>query len=378
MTNNPNHVRAYVPESLVGPNGLLLPDDLKVRHGVWEFLGLIYWKHLEKRIRWDEPVRLKYNYLYQNIPGWPDVWDWCESKGLVCRTGYYTKGKESYGYWTNLPYQDQTHRLVHFENKVLVRKRKKLEAESLSDDEVLKMLRQQLDRLSVDMASFNTRFGTHPDRHYYMAHLQTILDKQIRFTKDEFSGRIHTNVTNLYKPLRALLRVDGQVEPLVEIDIRNSQPLFLGIAALKAKVRDEKYLELCESGQLYEHLASLLSISRDSAKKAMMLSIFAKNGYRSAMKRLFTKEFPSIANYLTKIRTTDYKQASEQMQKAERNLIIDKVCNQLFKKSKGLFLTTVHDALLVQKRDSDFSISIMRNEFKKLGVNPGLRITILE
>ena len=65
---------------------------------------------------------------------------------------------------------------------------KKLEAESLSDDEVLKMLRQQLDRLSVDMASFNTRFGTHPDRHYYMAHLQTILDKQIRFTKDEFSN----------------------------------------------------------------------------------------------------------------------------------------------------------------------------------------------
>ncbi len=374
MTKHSNLVRAYVPE------GLVLDETCPVRHGVWMLLGLIYWKHMDYRIQWEKPVRLKYDYLYENIPDWPSVWKWCSSKGLVNRTEFYKRDKESYGYWTNRPYCDQTHRLVHFEDKVVARRHKDIESKTLSRP-ILEKLRKQLDRLTVDMPLFQRRFGTHPDRHYYQAHLQTLLDKQIRFKKDEFSGRIHTNITNLYKQLRALLRVDGQDEPLVELDIRNSQPLFLAIAALKAKVQDKKYLELCESGQLYDYLALELGMSRDSAKKELMLYYFAKNGHRSVLKelkQLFEKQFDSIASYLTKIKSKDHKRAAKQMQMAERQLIIDNVCVKLFQQRKDLFVTTVHDSLLVRKSDSDLAEAVLMDEFMKLGVNPGLRRTILE
>ncbi len=83
----------------------------------------------------------------------------------------------------------------------------------------------------------------------------------IRFTEDDFSGRIHTNITNLYKPLRKLLRVDGSDQTLGEIDIKNSQPLFLGVAAVKSGVVDRKYLDLCQQGLIYDHMASLLDLT---------------------------------------------------------------------------------------------------------------------
>ncbi len=72
-TSSINNVRTYVPE------GLIIPDTCTVRHSIWYFLGLIYWKHLEQRLKWDEPVALKYDYLKANIPDWVKVWDWCQA-----------------------------------------------------------------------------------------------------------------------------------------------------------------------------------------------------------------------------------------------------------------------------------------------------------
>ena len=47
--------------------------------------------------------------------------------------------------------------------------------------------------------------------------------------------RMYSNVANLTRELRAYLRVGGS--PLVEIDIKNSQPLFIGLVAKAAGVR---------------------------------------------------------------------------------------------------------------------------------------------
>ena len=142
-------------------------------------------------------------------------------------------------------------------------------------------LREHLNRLSVDMDQFNDLFATNPHRRYYEAHLQTILDGELRLTADDFSGRFHSNVSNMYKPLRALLRVDGDSDTLGETDIKNSQPLFLGLAAKERGIEDNNYMRLCEEGQIYDHMANRLGVLRESAKHEIVMFFFAKNGFRS-------------------------------------------------------------------------------------------------
>ena len=358
-----NSVRAYVPE------GLSLPDDCKCKEQIWYFLGLIYWKHLERRETWDTPIRLKYDYLKQNIPNWSDVWKSCEG-WLVSRTGY-TPGERSCGYWTEMPYQEQTHRLRTFEHKLLAKRLHAIQTKHRSRP-IMVHLRKQLERLSVNMDEFTDRFSTHPNRRYYEAHLRTILDGEIRLTKDDFSGRLHSNVSNMFKPLRGLLRVDSDTVTLGETDIKNSQPLFLGLAAKEKGFEDKKYIELCEQGLIYDHLARKLGVLRESAKHEMVMLFFAKNGFKSTAKSVFEYEFPRTAAYICSVKKKDYKRLSRQMQTAERRFVIDTVCERLKRLRPHMFMTTIHDAILARQADCDLVVAVMKEEFANRGINPRL------
>src|SRR5262249_39217503 len=90
-------------------------------------------------------------------------------------------------------------------------------------------------------------------------------------------GRVHTNLTNLNSGLRGFLSYRGT--PLVNLDIRNSQPLVFAIllrkhhgpaAALPADAR--RYVELVQDGRFYDHLMDEAGIPA---------------GRRSAFKRQF-------------------------------------------------------------------------------------------
>ena len=362
-TNSVNNVRTYVPE------GLIIPDTCTVRHGIWYFLGLIYWKHLEQRLEWVEPVALKCDYLKANIPDWVKVWDWCQANRVVERIGGYTVGSHSYGYRTCEPFREQTHRLVTFEHRAIANRLRKATNQFLNRP-VLVELRKQLERLCVDWVAFEKLFSSHPDRLYYEAHLRTIADKEFRFTQDDFSGRIHTNVTNLFKPLRGLLRVDDCPGSLCEIDIKNSQPLFLGLAAKKSGFEDQKYLALVEQGQLYDYLAQLIGGLRERAKAEFIKMLYAKNGFRSPLKGVVELLFPDIAAYILKIKRTDHRRLARQMQESERKFVIDTVCQRIVREIPGCFVTTIHDSILAMPEDCERIRIIMGDEFGKLGLNP--------
>lgn len=360
-----NSVRAYVPEALV------LPDTCPVKEQIWWFLGLLYWKHLERRETWETPVNLMYDFLKANIPNWPTVWNWCEGLKLVKRTPGYTPGERSYGYWTALPYREQTHRLRTFEHAGLAKRLRAIQRRHFSRP-IMVHLRKQLERLSADMDEFNARFITSPNRHYYQAHLQTILDGEWRLTADGFSGRFHSNVSNMFKPLRSLLRVDGEPGTLGETDIKNSQPLFLAVAAKEQGVDDRKYMQLCEEGLIYEHIAGRLGVLRESAKEEIIKFFYAKNGYRSTAKSVFELEFPRIGAFIRQVKTKDHKRLSRQMQVAERKLVIDTVCERLKRLKPEMFMTTIHDAVVAKKPDCDLVLSVMKEAFAEKGVLPRL------
>lgn len=360
-----NSVRAYVPEAL------LLPENCPVKEQIWWFLGLLYWKHLERRETWETPVNLMYDFLKANIPNWPTVWRWCDGLGLVERTAGYTPGERSYGYWTASPYREQTHRLRTFTHAGLARRLRAMQHRHFSRP-IMVHLRKQLERLSADMDKFNARFITSPNKHYYQAHLQTILDGEWRLTADGFSGRFHSNVSNMFKPLRALLRVDGEPDTLGETDIKNSQPLFLALAAKEQGVEDRKYVQLCEEGLIYEHIAGRLGVLRESAKQEIVKFFYAKNGYRSTAKSVFELEFPQIGAFIRSVKTKDHKRLSRQMQVAERKLVIDTVCERLKRLKPDMFMSTIHDAVLARKPDCDLVLSVMKEAFAQKGVHPRL------
>jgi hypothetical protein len=362
---NVNSVRAYVPE------GLLLPDTCPVKEQIWWFLGLLYWKHLERRETWETPINLMYDYLKVNIPNWPTVWKWCDGLGLVERTPGYTPGERSYGYWTALPYREQTHRLLTFTHAGLAKRLRAIQRRHFSRP-IMVHLRKQLERLSADMDEFTARFINSPNRHYYQAHLQTILDGEWRLTADGFSGRFHSNISNMFKPLRSLLRVDGEPDTLGETDINNSQPLFLAMAAREAGVDDQRYLRLCEEGLIYEHMAGTLGVLRESAKHEIVKFFYAKNGYRSTAKSVFELEFPKIGAFIRQVKTKDHKRLSRQMQVAERKLVIDTVCERLKRLRPDMFMTTIHDAVVAKKPDCDLIVTVMKEAFAEKGVHPRL------
>ena len=137
-------------------------------------------------------------------------------------------------------------------------------------------------------------------RYYtYKEQVQLLQDKSWIFVADDFARRIHTNLTQLKRELRADLRIAGQ--PLVQIDIKNSQPLFIGLAARKYGVEDQRYLELCQ-GDLYQHLADQGGWTRGEVKEQLtQAALFAANGsphQRLPVKRLFDQEFPKMARFI--------------------------------------------------------------------------------
>ena len=76
------------------------------------------------------------------------------------------------------------------------------------------------------------------------------------FTHDPKSGRVFNNLTSLPKVMRRYVLLDGQ--PCAEIDIRNSQPLFMAGLYQEQSEEARCYAEIVTKGQFYEaiHQAS--------------------------------------------------------------------------------------------------------------------------
>lgn len=121
-------------------------------------------------------------------------------------------------------------------------------------------------------------------------------------TVEEFGHRYHTPLTSLPKRRRGYFRWSG--EPLVNVDIRNSQPLFLCLAFAKAGgvIKDDwkRYKDLCERGCLYESL-NWSNIDRAEFKERFFEEVlFSKPEtvlYKKFTQKFFT-EFESVFQFI--------------------------------------------------------------------------------
>ena len=141
--------------------------------------------------------------------------------------------------------------------------------------------------------------------------VECINDKHIFYHFDNY-GRMHTNFTILKSFIRKnCLLING--EQTYEIDIKNSQPLFLTKIIEDSGTRwvkeDEfelfKYLTM--NGIYYQYVMDFLKTTDKVAVKEMTYKVlFGKNAVNSKADKIFIKLFPTIHNFI-KLYKKEYK-----------------------------------------------------------------------
>lgn len=216
-------------------------------------------------------------------------------------------------------------------------------------------------------------------------------------------GRAYSNLTWLWKEFRQFLSVNG--ERLVNLDIANSQPLFLALLLcnqqlLNVEVKKEvgilhslypydthflsytltedvyRYKQLCEEGKFYHHLMSRFNVTNKQAfKRRCFASIFyGFNERTSKAKQAFTSEFPTPAQFIFDAKAENYKALPLLIQRVESNFIIRTVCKRLTEEHPHVPLLTIHDSIMTTERYATLVKDVMLEEFTKLGTNPLIRL----
>lgn len=179
--------------------------------------------------------------------------------------------------------------------------------------------------------------------------------QNIFFKFDEY-GRMHTNFTVLKKDIRKNY-ITINDEPISEIDLSNSQPLFLAVLMKnelepKHLINPEitRYFELVENGLIYEELMNKCDIKdRDEAKIMMYKVLFGINGDSRKYNRMFYNIFPKVYSFITEFKdiNDNYKTLSHALQNLESNFIFNHVIKHIYEKYPNIILFTVHDSICI-------------------------------
>lgn len=236
---------------------------------------------------------------------------------------------------------------------------------------------------------------------------------ELRFKVDDF-GRVHTNLTNLAKPLRQYLAVDGK--RLMNVDIGESQPVFLGMAlatdhnrehpmegrgregdrphslmmhhtmmhahpqsevafdrtALPADLR--RYLELCEARSFYQTVANQLGRTRDAAKKRIMAVFFGRPWHHNKVSAVLDGLFPTAMESMRRIKRQDYCRLAHLAQRIESAFMFGRVVPRIMAERPQLFVSTIHDSILTTTGDEEYVRNVMLYELARLGLSPQVKI----
>jgi hypothetical protein len=251
------------------------------------------------------------------------------------------------------------------------------EKESLIELEVKEKLVSDLFSVTIefDRAIFFLDSLKYQDYDIYNRNVysvECINNKHIFYHFDAY-GRMHTNYTILKSFIRKnCLMIDG--EETCEIDIQNSQPLFLSklIEESDSKwVREDEFelfRELTTNGYYYQYVMEQTGEEDKRSVKEMTYKVlFGRNVVNSKADKFFKTLFPTIHNFikLYKKEHGDYKILAYDLQKAESNLIFNKMIKTIMNLHPEIKIITIHDSIVVQKKYRDIVNNIFQSEISK-------------
>ena len=248
--------------------------------------------------------------------------------------------------------------------------------------------------------------------------VQKLATANFYYKIDENVGRFHSNLTNIKKELRNYITYDGM--PLVNIDIKNSQPLLSTVLldpsfyAPQKKTRyiniynisssfnllinkhkhtytdtiimlvkvlqsiDIKevnvYSRMAKSGNFYQHLSKIMYPKRafDKAlmKKLTYTVFFSDNraiqGMNYAAKRDFRRMFPDVYKIFSAIKRKNHRALSHILQRIESEIMIQNVSKRISVERPDLPIFTIHDSVATTIGNEDYVITLIKEEAKKL------------
>ena len=204
--------------------------------------------------------------------------------------------------------------------------------------------------------------------------IDKILRREIYIRVNKTNGRYDTNFTRLPGYLVPYLSIKGQ--PLIEIDIANSQPFFAAClfnptpevqaiinkfslcqkCSLKHTDKQDikEYTKLVTSGSFYNYMmqqfdqAGIKYIDRKDFKEKLFLVFFGRvdTRYTSRAVKLFRSLFPTVQSLFDEVKSDQHNTLAILLQTIESNVILRKVAQAIKVKFPELPFITKHDSLL--------------------------------
>ena len=323
-------------------------------------------------------LKEKYGHLYNFYM------DFLQDQKVIELIKKHLKGKNSRVY--KLEDSILIDEITRFQNydKVLLKKYKnavaKVEENDLESNLILPEVKQKLVQdlfcinirldQAIEFLNFTTQDLDIYNRNLYS--VECIDEKQIFYHFDCY-GRMHTNFTILKSYIRKnCLMIDG--ESTFEIDISNSQPLFL------CKVMEEEnfrgidldefqlYQKLTIMGAFYTYLMDNSGIQKKSEIKDLVYKVyFGKNHSNSRADKIFKSIFPTIHNFIKNFKKEkgDYRLLAHRLQNLESNLIFNKIIKEMAYIYPEVKLVTCHDSIICAEKYKDVLTSTFQKNFLK-------------
>ncbi|MEI8202425.1 MAG: hypothetical protein WCH34_05400 [Bacteroidota bacterium] len=356
-----------------------------------------------------------------------------ENGEFIISDNHYIPGEKSKGYIINPIYLKGSDKIeVKTDTKLFSRimknqYRKKAHFNRL--EPYLKQMKNEFMKVEFDYISAENWIQQEPNeekRISYTIALNQLKDKRFRyFNRNSTNHRLDTNLTNLKKEIKQFIIGD-----YVNIDLKNSQPFFLGImlnSIIKqisiqqgslccyldysnliktfgikriksvSKIHQinkktflvnlKSFTDSVINGTFYDDFIKTYTngITRDEVKDIMFEVLFSQNeiseNFRKFIpyekeKKVFASVYPYIYEAVKLLKSKDHTLLPVFLQKIESYVFIDCIAKELV--SAGIVPLTVHDSVIVKAEDQDRTIEIINRIFLEIfDVMPTLDIKLL-
>ena len=217
----------YNPETF-DPLAILPAGLAKFADDARYFVHKLYVNRVFNKRHKDKFIPLKAEYLRKVMSErkYTAIRNALIQSGVILTDHYWIRGKKAIGYMLGPQFNGVRHKKVKITNRRLLKNIGITEGPSICESKLDTHvhLRKYLSEIEIDYDK--AVLSIQEDFYMHELAISMIRDQQWFFVADKY-GRVHTNITNLKSSLRRCLRWHKQ--KLVNTDICNSQPLFLGL-----------------------------------------------------------------------------------------------------------------------------------------------------
>lgn len=192
--------------------------------------------------------------------------------------------------------------------------------------------------------------------------------------EDIFGQRIHTIFTIMPSELRRHARIDNR--KTIELDLSQSQPSFFA-QLLFDEIGKNSFTSAINSGDIYDIIAKKHGLtSRASAKKEFYKTLFGP----IYMSEEFFSMFPDTKLWIKKVKSTYYENNPNSLKYTNLSMILQRYESTIMKKvwreliENEIIFLTVHDSIIVKRKDFRKSNKIMKEVLKNTLTNVNVKI----